>query len=255
MKIGSIAALALALAGLLTHGAPADAAEIKVISTPGMRIVLENVGPQFERASGHKLAIQYGLQHQLKDTIDAGAFDLAVATGPITVYLTKENKLVANTRAEIARVGIGVSIRAGTPNKPDISTVEGFKRALLNAKSISYTKGSAAGTYIAGMLEKLGIAKELEPKTKLMGGGGQNPKAVAAGEVELGLSIISDILPIAGAELLGPFPRELQNYVVVTVGVGTGAKEPEAARAAIAFLTTPAAMAVFKSKGYEALTP
>jgi molybdate transport system substrate-binding protein len=254
MRKASLAVLALALASLAAH-APAAAAEVKVVSVTGVRIVLQDAGPQFERASGHKLAIQYGLLAQLKETIDSGVFDLAISTGPITAHLIKENRLVANTRAEIARVGIGVSIRAGTPNKPDISTVEGFKRALLNAKSISYTKGSAAGTYIAGMLEKLGIAKELAPKTKLMGGGGQNPKAVAAGEVELGLSIISDILPIAGAELLGPFPRELQNYVVVSVGVGAGAKEPDAARAAIAFLKTPAAMAVFKSKGYEPITP
>jgi molybdate transport system substrate-binding protein len=147
-------------------------------------------------------------------------------------------------------MGIGVAVRAGAP-KPDIATVEAFKQTLLNAKSISYTRDSAAGIYLASMLTHLEIAEEMKPKTKLMGGGGQNPRAVAAGEVELGLSVIGDILPIAGAELLGPLPGELQRYVAVALGVGTTAREPGAAKALITFLTAPTAAPVYKAKGLE----
>ena len=123
-------------------------------------------------------------------------FDMAVTTGQVVEYLTQ---LTVRT-LDIARTGTGVAIRAGAP-KPDISTAEAFKRTLLNAKSISYTKGSTAGLYLASLMERLGIAEEMKTKTKLLGGGGQNPKAVAAGEVELGLSIIPDILVVPGVEV------------------------------------------------------
>jgi molybdate transport system substrate-binding protein len=228
----------------------ADAAEIRVISNPGMKSVFEELAPQFERMTGHRVLIQYGLMAQLKAPIDAGEFDVAISTGPVTAYLNERGMTVPDSRADVARVGIGVSVRAGAP-KPDISTVSAFKRTLLNAKSISYTGGSAAGTYIAGMLERLGIAAEMKPKTRILGGGGQNPKAVAAGEVELGLSVISDIVPVPGAELLGPLPAELQTYIVETAAVGIASKEPQAAGALIKFLLAPAATPVFRAKGLE----
>jgi molybdate transport system substrate-binding protein len=250
MKAIAIAALVL---GLVNFTAPdqASSAEIRLISMPGMKVVLDELGPQFERASGHKLAIRYGLLLQFKDTIDAGEFDAYISGGPVAAYLSQKNRLLPDTNAEIARVGIGVAIRAGTSPRPDISTVEAFRRTLLNAKSISYTEGSGAGTHIAAMLVKLGIAEELRSRTRLMGGGGQNPKAVASGEVEFGISIISDILSVPGAEVLGPLPAELQNHTVVTVGIGTAARDPEAGRAFLRFLTATPAESLMKSKGFE----
>jgi molybdate transport system substrate-binding protein len=221
---------------------------VQIIANPGMKPVFEELTPQFERASGHKIVVQYGLFDQLRERIEAGDFDVAITTGKTADY-----KFIDGTRTGIARVGIGVVIRAGAP-KPDISTTESFKRALLDAKSISYTKGSTAGTYLAGLMERLGIAEEMKQKTKLMGGGGQNPKAVAAGEIELGLSIISDILPVAGVEVLGPLPPELQNYVMETAGVGIATKDRAAADALIAFLKGPIAKSIFKAKGFEPIT-
>jgi molybdate transport system substrate-binding protein len=237
---------------LIIQGSVADAAEIRVISNPGMKSVFEKLAPQFERMTGHRVLIQYGLIAQLKAPINAGEFDLAISTGPVTAYLKERGMTVPDSRADIARVGIGVSVRAGAP-KPDIGTVSAFKRTLLNAKSISYTGGSAAGTYIAGMLERLGIAAEMKPKTRIPGGGGQNPKAVAAGEVELGLSVISDIVLVPGAELLGPLPAELQTYIVETAAVGIASKEPQAAGALIKFLLAPAATQVMRALGLESM--
>ncbi len=165
-------------------------------------------------------------------------------------YLIKRSKFSRSPLIDIARVGIGVAIRAGA-DRPDISTVAAFKQSLLRAKSISYTGGSSAGIYLAGLMERLGIAEQMKPKTKVLGGGGQNPKAVAAGDVELGLSIISDILPVAGAELLGPLPPDLQHYVMLTGGVSVAATERAEANALLTFLKGSSAAAAFKSKGYE----
>ena len=161
LKVIAIAALVL---GVLSFAAPnqASSAEIRLLSMPGMKVVLDELGPQFERASGHKLAIRYGLLLQFKDTIDAGDFDAHISGGPVAAYLSQKNRLLPDTNAEIARVGIGVAIRAGTSPRPDISTVEAFRRTLLNAKSISYTEGSGAGTHIAAMLENLGLQRNCD---------------------------------------------------------------------------------------------
>jgi molybdate transport system substrate-binding protein len=193
------------------------------------------------------------LFNQLKATIDAGEFDMAVTTGQVVEYLTKPGKFSNGMRTDIARVGIGVAIRAGA-TKPDISTIEAFKRALLNAKSISYTKGSSAGAYLAKLMERLGIAEEMKTKTQLMGGGGQNPKAVAAGEVELGLSIIPDILAVPGVEVLGPLPREIQHYIVETAVVSAAVKDHTAADALLTFLKGPLSAEVFNAKGFEPIS-
>lgn len=253
MRTRSFAALAqVGLMILLTQGPTAKAAEIRVLSLPGFKAVMDDLGPEFERTSGHTLVSQFGLPAQLKVPLDAGEFDVRIVSSDILDAQIKLGKIVAGTRTDIGRFVIGVAVRAGAP-KPDISSVAAFKQALLNAKSISYTKESGTGIYLASLMERLGIAQEIKPKTKLLGGGGQNPRAVSAGEVELGISVISDILPVRGAELLGPLPPELQNYSVVSGGVGAMAKQPEAASALIKFITAPAAFPVIKAKGMELL--
>ena len=230
MKVIHLVALALTTFAIpLIDAGPTEAAEIKVIANPGIKPVFEELLPQFEQSTGHKFVVQYGLFNQLKAPIDAGEFDMAVTTGQVVEYLTKQGKFANGTRVDIARVEIGVAIRAGAP-KPDIGTIEAFKRALLNARSISYTKGSSAGTYLCKPDGAARIAEEMKAKTKLMGGGGQNPKAVAAGEVELGLSIIPDILAVPGVEVLGPLPQELQHYIVETAGVGAAVKDQHGCR-------------------------
>ena len=179
-------------------------------------------------------------------------FDVLIVSAQLLDALIHEGKVTAGSSTAIGRVGIGVSIKSGAP-KPDISTVAAFKQTMLNAKSISYTNGTAAGTHIANIMQRLGIAEEMKPKTKLMGGGGQNPKAVAAGEVELGISVIPDIQPVQGAELLGPLPAELQKYIDWHGAVSVASDQEQLARAYLRFLTTADAAPVFKDKWIEPL--
>jgi len=180
------------------------------------------------------------------------AFDVAVLTPKAVDDLAKEGKFVAGSRANLARVGVGVVVKDGTP-KPDISSVASFKQALLAAKSVAYidpAAGGSSGIYVAGLLDKLGIAGEVKPKAKLIPGGAV-AEHVAKGEAELGIHQISEILPVKGVTLVGPLPAEIQNYTVYAAGVGAHAKESDAAKALLKALTSPAAAEVLKSKGME----
>jgi molybdate transport system substrate-binding protein len=240
---------------LLTQGVPAKAAEVKVLSAAALRPVMNELSPQFERATGHKLVIQFDVVGVLKRQIDAGEpFDVTILSTPLLDALVKEGKIAANTRADIARSGIGVIVRSGAP-KPDISSTEAFKRALLNATAISLTKDTPYTSYLVSLMERLGIAEQMKPKTKVKEGVGASAQAVAAGEADLGFTITSAFEPVPGAELLGPLPPELQNYVGYTAGVGATAKEGEGGKALIQFLKAPAAVPVLKAKGMEPITP
>ena len=250
MKQGILAPAGMAAAALLMTCA-AQAGDIRFLSNPTMKPIMDEIGGRFEQRTGNRIVPIYELFYQSKDRIEGDGFDVIVFTEPGgTEKLTAAAKIDPATVRKISQTGIGVAIRTGAP-KPDIGTAEGFKRALLQARAISYTKDSTAGTYIVGMIDKLGLAEELKPKTKLMSGGGQNPRAVAAGDVDLGISMISDIIGIPGAELLGPLPPELQNYLVETAAVGTKASDPAAARALIEYLGGPEAAAALKAKGMD----
>ena len=242
--------LVVALAFIVAPVDIASAGEIRLLSLPGMHAVMEKVAPQFENATGHRLSMQFALASQSRDILESGAFDVVLLGSTSIADLVKRNKVVPATRTEVGRIGIGVAIRAGDP-KPDISTVEAFKRTLLNAKSISYTKGSGTGIHMTELMERLGIAEEMKPKTKLMGGGGQNPRAVAAGDVELGISLVSDILSVPGVDVVGLLPPEAQQYTIVTAGVGTTARDADAARTLIQFLISPATTLILKSNRVE----
>ena len=255
MKIGSIAAAAtFGLMILLAQGVAVEAAEVKVLSAAAMRPVMNELGPQFERAAGHKLVIQFDVVSVIKRQIDAGErFDVAILNTPLINDLVKAGKIAAGTHTDIARTGIGVIVRAGAP-KPDISSAEAFKRAMLNAKSISCSKGGVTDIYLTSLFKRLGIAEQMKSKIKYGPVGGL-VQIVAKGEAELGLTTISSIEPVPGAELLGPFPAELQHYVGYTAGIGATAKEGEAGKALINFLKGPTAVPVLKAKGMEPITP
>ena len=226
----------------------AGAAEIAILSSNGVGAVLRELGPAFERASGNKLAIRYDTAAILQKEIAAGApFDLAILTGPVIDALAKQGKIVAGSRADLAKSGIGIAIRAGAP-RPDIASTESFKRTLLAAKSIAYTTQGASGIYFAGLIERLGIADAVKAKAKLQSGGAV-AELVARGDAELAVQQISEILPVAGAELLGPLPPELQSFTVFSSGIGSAAKAGDAARAFVKFLTAPKALPVIKAKG------
>ena len=169
-------------------------------------------------------------------------------TSTVTDELIEQGKLVAATRTDIAHGGIGIGVRAGAP-KPDIGSVEALKRALLAAKSVAYSKAGASGIYFAGLLERLGLAEAMRPKTKY--GTSNVGQMVADGEAELGVQLINELLPIRGVEIVGPLPAEVQSYVTLTACVGTQASEPAIAEEFIRFLTAPAALPVIKAKGLE----
>jgi molybdate transport system substrate-binding protein len=227
----------------------ANAPEIKVWTARAIATVLAEVGPQFERTTGYKLAISSDLPTEFARRANAGEpFDVLISgSAPVDEWI-KEGKIIADTRADIARSGIGVEVRAGA-RKPDVSSVEAFKRALLEAKSIAYLK-VGSGVYVAGMLERLGIAEALKSKVT-------RPESdivselVAKGEVELGMVVITQILTTPGVELVGPLPPEIQSYVTFTAGISANSKAPEAARRLIKFLTGPAATPVIKAQGME----
>ena len=259
MKIVFSRTAIVGVALLLVHGLAANATEVKVISGLAMRTVWEELGPQFERASDQKVAIWYGVRGSIRKRIDAGdAFDLAVfGKAGLDAYI-KKGTIAADTRTEIARVGLGVGMRAGAP-KPDISSADAFKRALLNAKSISYHPRGSNGVHLAKVLERLGIAQQMKGKNKWeqLTAKGLDPlqasfQGVRNGEAELIFVYTSQLLSVDGVELVGPFPPELQNFNVFMAGVATAAKQPEAAKALIKFLRSPDAVAVIKAKGMEA---
>jgi len=225
-----------------------QAAEIKVLASTAVKTTLEALAPQFENATGNKVDITFAPAAALKVKIDEGAaFDVAILAASVTDSLAGSGK-ISTPATTIAHSGIGVAIRKGAP-KPDISTTEAFKQTLLNAKSIGFTGAGATGAYLKTLFEKLGIADELKPKLKpLQGAAGE---AAAIGEVEIGMTQISEILPYTGAELVGPLPPDIQSYTYVSAAASAASKEADVAKAFIKFLAAPAALAVIKTKGME----
>jgi molybdate transport system substrate-binding protein len=229
----------------------AHAADIKVFCTNGVKAVVEELLPQFEKATGNKVVISFEPSTQIKKRIDAGEpFDVAVMTTALIDEAIKAGKLQFETRRYIARSGLGLSIRSGSP-KPDIATVDAFRKTLLAAKSITYATQGASAAPFEALVVKLGIEPQVKPKYNLRQTAAQVGEAVASGTVELGVAPISEILPVKGVDLVGPFPGDVQSYVELTAAVSTGAKEKDAGKALIAFLVSPANAAVVKAKGME----
>jgi molybdate transport system substrate-binding protein len=248
-----IGAAHLALVVLLAQGVTAEAAEIRVIGLAGMTPLMNELGPQFERARGHRLIMRFGSGAEGKRLIEAGeAFDLAVLNPMLIDELTKQGKLTAGTRTEIFRNGTGVVIRAGAA-RPDIGSSETFKQALLNAKSVAYSPGRASGIHVAKVFEQLGVAEQMKVKTKPQPAPEHVARAVADGEAELGFAAMNLLIGVSGAEVLGPFPAGLQDYIVFTAGLGSKAAEPQAARVLLDFLKSETAKSVMKAQGLEPL--
>ena len=240
---------------LMAAGAPrgAAAAEIKVLTAGAFKQVLLALVPDFEKQTGHKVTLQNDTVGALTKRIEGGeVFDLAVLTPAAVDDLASKGKFVAGSRANLARVGVGVVVKDGMP-KPDIGSVEAFKKALLAAKSVAYidpAAGGSSGIYVSGLLDKLGIAAEVKAKAKLIHGGAV-AEHIAQGEAELGIHQISEILPVKGITLVGPLPAEIQNYTVYAAGLGANGKESDAAKALLNALSGPAAADVLKSKGMQ----
>jgi molybdate transport system substrate-binding protein len=240
---------------LVAAGSPRDAgaAEIKVLTAGAFKQVVLALVPDFEKQTGHKVTVENETVGALTKRIEGGeGFDLAVLTPGAVDDLTGKGKFAAGSRTNLARVGVGVVVKDGTP-KPDISSVDAFKTSLLAAKSVAYidpAAGGSSGIYVSGLLDKLGIGAEVKAKAKLIHGGAV-AEHIAKGEAELGIHQISEILPVKGIVLVGPLPAEIQNYTVYAAGLGANAKEADAAKALLKTLSGPAAAEVLKAKGME----
>jgi molybdate transport system substrate-binding protein len=245
------------VAGMMAFGVAGatrvDAAEIKVLSAGAYKSVAVAVQPDFEKQSGHKLVIDNDTVGGLVKRIEGGeAFDVVIVSPGAVDDLIKAGKAVAGTRQTLARVGIGVMVKDGAA-KPDIATVDAFKKAVLGAKTVAYidpASGGSSGIYLASLFEKLGIADAVKPKAKLKQGG-YVADLIVSGEAELGIHQISEILPVKGVALIGPLPAEIQNYTTYAAGLSAGARDVAAAKALIQALAGSMAAPVLKSKGME----
>jgi molybdate transport system substrate-binding protein len=238
--------LSLVAAAALMLGVPAHADEIKVLCTNALKAALEDLGPEFERSSGHRLAISWGTAVQLKDQIEKGApFDLAIITDAGADDLIRQGRLASRTA--LARSGIAVAIKKGAP-KPDLRSADDFRNMLLSVKSIAWVEQGASGIYLKGVFERLGVTEEIKGKLISVKAAGQ---AVANGEAEIGFTQVSEVLPYAGAEVGGMLSPDVQSFTHFSIGVHS--KDSKPTEALFKFLTTPAAKAVIKAKGLEPL--
>ena len=250
MRMAVASACAIMLAACIT----ARAAEINVTSSNALKTTLEQLAPDFEKATGHKLVFTWGAGAVLKTAIERGAaFDVALLTTAAIDDLIRQGKIIGATRATVATSITAVAVRKGAP-KPDLSTTDAFKRALLDAKSIALVGQGGTGIYMKALLPRLGIADALKDKIKLLPPENPAAQAVANGEAEFGITQVSEILPYPGAEVAGPLPKDIRLTDVFGAAIGAG-HEPQAGEALIKFLTAPAAAPVFKAKGLEAAVP
>lgn len=246
------AAVAAGLGILLSLGVAVDAAEIRVLSSNAISPALREVFSGFERATGHKVATQYEGSLVSKRRVEAGeAFDVVIVSFDVD-ELGKLGKIAPGTRVVLGYTGVGVAVRKGAP-KPDIATTEAFKRTLLNARSVAYGRGSS-GQFFLRLIDRLGIAEEMKPRLKPQPDG-NTVDAVATGDAEMAVSGTVTIKAVPGAELVGELPAELQTYVIFTAALSATAKEAQAGRALLKFLTTPSAAAVFRERGLERRDP
>ena len=238
------------LGGALAMSAMTDvqAAELKILAGGSITGSLNELGPQFERATGHKLVIHFDSTPNLIKQATSGApFDLAVVPVDVFKDAAAKARFVPGPTIDVARVGYGVIVRTGAP-KPDIGTPDALKQALLNAQSIAFVPASAAGAYVLKTFDRLGIAEEMKSKTKAQAVPADIAPAVAKGEAALGLFLVN-VLIAPGVELAGSFPAELQQDLVFTAAIAADSKDPNAASAFISFLKTPSSAAIIKAKG------
>jgi molybdate transport system substrate-binding protein len=246
MKVGMSI---MVIAALLTGGAVA-AAEIKVLSTQATEQSYRELVPQFEAATGHKVTTLFTGTLDADKRIAAGEqYDLLIMADTSIDHHTKGGKVMQGSRVDLARSGVGVGVKAGAP-KPDISSLDALKRTLTNAKSIGYSSGPS-GVYIVQMFERLGMMDQLKPKLKQTPSGVFVGSIIANGDVEIGFQQVSELSQFEGVDYVGPLPAPVQNYTTFSAGVLNNAKEADAARALIRYITSSQAGAVYRKRGME----
>jgi molybdate transport system substrate-binding protein len=243
--------LFVALVLIASSAITANTAEITLIAPGGIRAALEELIPGFERASGHRVKATFGSGGGTKERIVKGEpFDVPVAQPPLDPVIASGH-VVRASETPLASVAIGLAVRTGSP-KPDISTADAVKRLLLSAKAISYpnpASGAAAGVSLNETLEKLGIAGEMKPRIKLAQGGRGAMQLLANGEVDYGLTFISEIITESGVEVVGPLPRDISTPTELVGFLSRQTKQREAADALLRYLSSPEANAIYRAKG------
>jgi molybdate transport system substrate-binding protein len=242
-------ALSTVAAALLLSGV-AGAAEIKVLSTQATEEAYKELAPQFEKASGHKVTTVFtGTLGALKRLGSGETYDLLIMARQQIDELSQSGKVVAGSRTDIAKSGVGVAVGKGKP-KPDIRTVDALKKSLLAAKSIGYSTGPS-GIYVVTMFQKMGIADEIKSKLKQTPTGVFVGSIIASGEAEIGFQQVSELSFFPGIDYVGPVPAEVQLITVFSAGIPAGTKQADAAKALVSFITAPAAAAVFKKHALD----
>ena len=251
IAIPSRVTAAFALAVATSSAVHAD--EITLVAPGGIRAAIVKLIPDFEKKSGHKVVATFGSGLGTKRQVAAGEpFDVPIVQPPYPEVLASGH-VVAESATPLATVAVGVAVRSGD-RKPDISTADAVKRMLLGAKFIAYpngASGAAAGVSFDSTLVRLGIAEEMKPKIKLAQGGAGAMAALAKGEVDIGLTFISEIITEPGVELVGPLPREISTPTALVGSLSAHARAPEAAKALLAFLSSPDAAAVYRACGMQ----
>lgn len=239
---------------LIIATSAAHAAEIKVLCVVALKSAMTELGPQFEKASGHKLAVEYGTAGAVTERIEKGqGGDVAISARPQIASLEKNGRIVQGTAIDVARFGVGVFVRKGAA-KPDISSVDAFKSTLLRAKSIAHAdpaRGGVTAIHVAKLLDGLDIAANIKPKISVFPPGMYD--SVATGQVEIGFGGISEILADSSVDFAGPLPAAIQNYTVFAGGIVAHTSQHAAGKALLEFMSAPAAAAVMKAKGFEPL--
>jgi molybdate transport system substrate-binding protein len=242
------------LVGILVLLSPgtAGAAEIKVLSAGAVRAIVTELAQAFEKDTGHTVTLAFGTVGVTRKRLAEEPADVVIMTDVAIDESSAQGAVVAGSRNDIARTGMGVGVREGAP-KPDISTPDAFKQALLAARSLTYVdpaQGATSGIHFAGLLQKFGIADAVKPKTTLVPGG-YPAELVARGEVEMVVHQISEIVPVRGVTLVGPLPKDVQKVTTYSAGIAKKAATPETARAFVAFLTSPAMKPKFVAAGLD----
>ena len=244
MKAALIAAAALFVAG------NASAAEVKVLASNAIKEAYLELAPQFEKASGHKVATTWAGTVDIQKRMAAGeVFDLVIMAGNALDVLIKDGKIATGSRVDLVKSGVGVAVKAGAP-KPDIGSSDAVKKALLAAKSVGFSTGPS-GVYLQSMFQKMGIADEVKAKAKQTPPGVPVATLIRSGEAEIGFQQVSELVHETGIAYIGPLPAEIQNITVFSGGIHSGANEADAAKALVKFITAPAAAPVIKKHGLE----
>ena len=258
MNYPKMAMTTLVLLAAMRIAGIANAADIKVLSSGSLKLALPQLIADFQKSSGNTVTTTYGPAGAMTNLVKKGdAADVAIVSRSQLEGLESQGKVVPGSRVDIAGSALGIAVRKGAA-KPDISSVEAFKHALLSARAIGYrdpATGSLSGTYTAGLLERLGIAQDLKPKTRLDNSDGENPenvfRALAIGEIEIQIGQISEIVIAPGIDLVGPLPAEIQNVSWLAAGLLTTSKAQETATAFIRYISSAPAVAVFKANGFQ----